>query len=184
MSAHRRKSRKSQASSRRPSVSESKSARSSIVTARAKATYQRALNLLSDLRRGKGPFSQLLHEHHLSSRKAHNLLGRDLIGGGRGKPVRASKADRRVRELLFPKSVGDVRMRVRGSREATKLSEFFIDRKKLLRNELSAHDFEAKWHGVRVVGQELFTDVTAILGMADADVLKLEDLYGSIGGAR
>lgn len=161
-----------------------RSPRYSRLTAREKATRERALNLLSDLRRGKGPYSKLLRKHHLTTRHARRYLGRDLIGGTGGKPVRASKADRRVRELMFPKSFGDVLIRTRSSRDATKLSEFFHDRDKLLRGKLSAEDFEAKWRGVRVAGEELFADAFVILGMADADVLKLENLYASTGGAR
>jgi hypothetical protein len=154
------------------------------LTAHEKATRERALNLLSDLRRGKGPYSKLLRKHHLTTQEAHWYLGRDLIGGTGGKPVRASKADRRVRELMFPKSFGDVPIRTRSSRDATKLSEFFHDRDKLLRGKLSAEDFEAKWRGVHVASQELFADVSVILGMADAGELKVETLYASTGGAR
>jgi len=153
-------------------------------TARANAALERSLNLLSDLRRGKGSYSELLRKHRLSTRTAHKDLGRDLLGGTHGKPVRASKADRRVRLLMFPKSTGDVPFRTRGSRDASKLSEFFRDRDKLLRGKLSAEHFEAKWRGVRVAGEQLFADVSVILGMADADVLKLENLYASTGGER
>jgi hypothetical protein len=85
---------------------------------------------------------------------------------------------------MFPKSMGDVPIRTRSSRDATKLSEFFHDRDKLLRGKLTVEDFEAKWRGVRVAGEELFADAFVILGMADADVLKLENLYASTGGAR
>jgi hypothetical protein len=172
----RRVSRKVDSSGRSP--------RYSTLTEREKATRERALNLLSDLRRGKGPYSKLLRKHRLTTQQAHWHLGRDLLGGTGGKPVRASKADRRVRELMFPKSFGDVLIRVRSSRDATKLSEFFHDRDKLLRGRLSAEDFETKWRGVRVAGEELFADAFVILGMADADVLKLENLYASTGGAR
>jgi hypothetical protein len=151
---------------------------------RENASRQRSLALLSDLRNGKGSYSQLLREHHLSGRTARKHLGRDLRGGGRGQRVRPSKADRRVRELMFPSSSGDVPARIRGSKAATKLSEFFRDRDKLLRGKLSAYDFEAKWRGVRVSGEEIFADVVVILGMADADVLKLDHLYASTVGAR
>jgi hypothetical protein len=85
---------------------------------------------------------------------------------------------------MFPKSFGDVPIRTRSSRDATKLSEFFHDRDSLLGNKLSAHEFEAKWRGVRVAGEELFADVVVILGMADDDVLKLDHLYASTVGAR
>ena len=152
-------------------------------TARDKATYQRALALLSDLRRGVGSYTELLRKHHLRGRTARKYLGRDLLGGTRGKPVRASKADRRVRELMFPKPFGDVLVRTRSSRDATKLSEFFHDREVLLRGDLSADDFEAKWRGVRIAGQEIFADAASIFLRADAGDLKVENLYASAGGA-
>ncbi len=154
------------------------------LTASQRVTYERALNLLSDLRRGEGSYSQLLRKHRLRSRTARKYLGRDLLGGTRGKPVRASKSDRRVRELMFPKSFGDVRIRTRSSRDASKLSEYFQDRDKLFRGKISAADFETKWRGVHVAGEELFADVSVILDMADADILKLDHLYASTGGAR
>jgi hypothetical protein len=169
---------------RQSQIAKPRSLRYSRLTAHEKATRERTLNLLSDLRRGKGSYRDLLRKYHLRSVTARKYLGRDLIGGTGGKPVRASKADRRVRELMFPKSFGDVLVRTCSSRDATKLSEFFHDRDKLLRGKLSAEDFEAKWRGVRVAGEELFADAFVILGMADADVLKLENLYGSTGGAR
>jgi hypothetical protein len=153
-------------------------------TTRAKAALERALNLLSDLRRGKGSYSALLRKHCLSTRTAHKYLGRDLLGGTRGKPVRASKADRRVRILMFPQAVGDIPIRTRSSRAATKLSQYFHDRDKLLRGQLSPEDFEANWCGVIVAGQEVFADSSEILAMADADVLKLENLYASTAGER
>ena len=158
--------------------------RYSSLTARQKLTRERALALLSDLRRGKGSYSELLRKHRLDTRTAHRYLGRDLLGGTGGEPVRPSKADRRVRELMFPTFDGDVPVRTRSSQDATKLSEFYRDRDKLLRNKMSAHDFEAKWRGVRIAGRELFADAAAILVMANAGVLKVENLYASTGGAR
>jgi hypothetical protein len=85
---------------------------------------------------------------------------------------------------MFPASVGDVPMLTRSSKDATKLSEFFQDRDKLLRGKLSAADFETKWRNVRIAGQQLFADATAILQMANAEELKVENLYASTGGAR
>jgi len=155
--------------------------RYSSLTARQKSTYDRTTNLVSDLRRGKGSFTELLRKHHLGSRTARKYAGRELLGGTPGKPVRASKADRRLRDLNFPQSSGDVRIRTRSSRDATKLSDYYNDREKLLRGKLSIADFEAKWRGVRVAGREIHADAEAILGMAEADVLKMENLYASVG---
>ena len=93
--------------------------RHSSLTAREKATYDRTTNLIADLRRGEGSYTELLRKHHLGSGTARKYAGRDLLGGTRGKPVRASKADRRVRDLRFPQSSGDVRIRTRSSRDAT-----------------------------------------------------------------
>ena len=160
-----------------------RSPRYSSLTAREKATRERSLALLSDLRGGKGPYTELLRKHHLDTRTAHKYLGQDLLGGTGGKRVRPSKADRRVRELLFPMSSGDLPILTRSSQDATKLSEFFHDRDKLLRGKLSADNFEAKWRGVRIAGQELFTDTATIFLRADAGDLKVENLYASAGGA-
>jgi len=77
---------------------------------------------------------------------------------------------------------GDVPIRTRSSRDATKLSDYFNDRDKLLRGKLGVAKFEAKWHGVRITGKEVFADAGTILEMADADVLKMENLYASVGG--
>src|SRR5256885_594035 len=111
------------------------------LTAREKPAFDRTTNLVTDLRRGVGPYTELLRKHHLGSRTARKYAGRDLLGGGRGKPVRASKADRRVRDLMFPQSSGDVRIRTRSSRDATKLSDYYNDRDKLLRGKLGVADF-------------------------------------------
>ena len=153
--------------------------RYSALTVRQKDLYDRTTSLITDLRRGEGSYPELLQKHHLSSATARENAGRDLIGGAKGKPVRASKSDKRVRDVWFPKSFGDVPIRTRSSRDATKLSEFFHDRDKLSRGKLSAADFEIKWRGVHVVGQELFSDVIAILDMADDGVLNMESLYAS-----
>ena len=141
-------------------------------------------NLVTDLRRGEGSYTQLLRKHHLGSRTARKYAGRDLLGGTADEPVRASKADRRVRNVMFPRSFGDVRKRTRSSREATKLSDYYNDRDKLLRGKLEVAEFEAKWRGVRIAGQELFANAAAILRMAEADVLKMENLYASVGVER
>lgn len=158
--------------------------RYSSLTARERAAYEQTANLVSDLRRGEGSYTDLLKKHHLGSRTARKYAARNLLGGGRGQPVRASKSDRLVRELLFPRSFGDVPILTRSSRDATKISAFFQDRDKLLRGKMSARDFEAKWRRVTVAGQELFADADAILSMANADVLKVEKLYATTGGAR
>ena len=151
-------------------------------SARERATKQRSLALLSDFRRGRGTFKELLREHHLARQTAYKYLGRDLRRGSRGERVRPSKADSRVREILFPLPSGDVLRRVRGSKAATQLSEFFTDRGKLLGRKLSAEKFEAKWRGVRIAGQEVFADAATIFLRADFGDLKIDDLYGSVGG--
>jgi len=48
---------------------------------------------------------------------------------------------------------------------------------------MSAEEFEAKWRGVRIAGQEVFADAATIFLRADAGDLKIESLYASVGGA-
>jgi hypothetical protein len=148
----------------------------------AKGAYNRTTAFITDVRSGKGPKNKLLREHHLTWKTAQKYGGRDLLGGGRGDPVRVSKSDRRVRDLLFPTPTGDIPIRTRSSRDATKLSDYYNDREKLLRGKLSMAEFEAKWRGARIAGKEVFADAPAILEMGDADVLKMENLYASVGG--
>jgi hypothetical protein len=76
---------------------------------------------------------------------------------------------------------GDVRMPTRSSREATKVSEYYNDRDKLLRRKMSIAKFEAKWRGVRIAGREVLADAAKILEMAEADVLGMDNLYNSGG---
>ena len=180
MSRRRSSSRKRESSRRKRKP---RAQRYSSLAAREKATYHRTTNLVTDLRRGEGSYTELLRKHHLGSRTARKYAGRDLLGGTRSKPLRASKADRRVRDLLFPMSSGDVPIRTRNSRDATKLSDYYNDREKLLRGKLSVAKFEAKWRGARIAGEEVFADAGAILEMADADVLRMENLYASVGSA-
>lgn len=156
--------------------------RYSSLTTRQRATRERAINLLSDLRARKGPYYKLLRKHRLDSRTAHKYLGGNLIGGGRR--VRASRSDRLTRELMFPMSFGDLPVLTRNSQQATRLSGFFKDRDKLLRNKMSANEFEAKWRGVRIAGQEVFADATEIFRMQNLGILKLENLYASTAPAR
>jgi hypothetical protein len=149
-----------------------------------RAEYGRSVDLLYDLRHGEGPYTKLLRKHGLSSRKARRYLGANLLGGTRGKRVRPSKTDRLVRELWFPRSVGDMRELVRGLPAASKLSKYFEDRAELLGDDLSIRDFEYKWRGVRIDGRDVFADADAILRMADAGVLKMDNLYASVGPER
>jgi len=152
------------------------------IRAREKAPRRRSLALLSGLRTGEGPYSKLLTDYHLDTRTAHKHLGAALRVGA-GRRVYASKSDRLMRQLMFPQSSGDVPARIRGSKAASKLSEFLNDRGKLLGHKLSAHDFEAKWRGVRIAGREVFADAATIFLREDFGDLRIDDLYGSVGGA-
>jgi len=153
------------------------------LSSREKDAYARSVDLIYDLRNGEGPYSRLLRKHRLDSRTARRHAGRYLLGGKRGRSVRASKTDMLVRELVFPTGWGDVPQLVRGSKAASKLSDYYNDREKLLKDELSPAEFEGKWRGVRVTRKELFANAARILQMEEADVLKLDDLYASVGSA-
>jgi hypothetical protein len=85
---------------------------------------------------------------------------------------------------MFPQSSGDVRIRTRSSRDSTKLSDYYNDRDKLLRGKLGVAEFEGKWRGVRIADKEVFADAGTILERADADDLKMENLYAGVGSER
>jgi hypothetical protein len=159
------------------------SSRSSALNSSERLAYERALALLSDLRRDEGSYSKLLRKHSLNSRAARRYLGRNLSIAKRGQRVRASKSDRLVREILFPTALGDVPLAIHGSRASTKLSEYFRDRDKLLHGKMSAKAFEGKWQEIRIDGKGIFADSAEILQLGDADLLKIEHIYSAPGGA-
>jgi len=169
--------------SRKKKIVKRRTVRYSTLTPHEKAEYGRSIGLLYDLRHGDDPYTKLLHKHHLDTRKAHRYLGSNLLGGTRGKRVRASKADRLVREFLFPTGRGDVPSLVRGSNAASKLSDYYNDRDKLLGNKMSAEEFEAKWRGVSIARREVFANADRIFQMEEAGALKTEELYASVGSA-
>jgi hypothetical protein len=157
-----------------------RSPRYSTLTERERAAYERTAKLISELRRGEGSYAELLRKYHLNTRTARRYAGLNLLGGTRGKPVRASKADRMIRDLTFPMPIGDVPIRIRNSRDATRLSEYFRDRDKLLRGKMSGEKFEAKWRGEQIAGEVIFADAGEILRRAEAHDLTVEDLYASV----
>ena len=152
------------------------------LTLRQKATRERALELLWELRHG-GSYSKLLRKHRLNARTARKYLGRNLLGGTPGTPVRASKSDRLVRERPFPRAFGDVPRLIRGSKAATTLSNFLNDRGKLLDHKMSPAEFETKWGGVFIQGEEVFADAAEIFRMANAGHLRIDDFYSPPGAA-
>lgn len=143
-----------------------------------KPARRRSLGLLSDLRAGEGSYTKLLSDYRLDTRTARKYLGAALRIGTDGR-VHASESDRLTRRLLFPGPSGDIFMRIRGSRAASKLSGFFNDRDKLLRRKMTAEEFEAKWRGVRIAGQEVFADAATIFLREEFGDLKVESLYAS-----
>src|SRR5947199_9792621 len=98
---------RSQPASRKVS-STPRSPRYSSLTAREKATRERSLALLSDLRGGKGPYTELLRKHHLDTRTAHKYLGQDLLGGTGVINKQNIKVDRSLHELLLDSASVDV----------------------------------------------------------------------------
>ena len=156
----------------------------SSLTAQAKAEYGRAIDLLYDLRHSGGTYTQLLRRHRLSTWKAHKYLGANLLTGKRGTRVQASKSDRLIRILLFPRPWGDVLEPIRGSAAATKLSKYYLDRAELQGGDITIEAFEFKWRDVRIDGREVFADAAAILHMADAGIFNVQDLYSSVGPER
>jgi hypothetical protein len=86
--------------------------------------------------------------------------------------------------FCFRRILGDVPVLVRGSRAATKLSNYFQDRDKLLGNKMSSEEFEAKWRDVRVAGREIFADADEIFRMENAGIFQIEHLYASVGSER
>ena len=153
----------------------------STLTELEKEEHGRAVGLLYDARHGEVDLPKLLRKHRLNARHARRYLGPNLLTVKGGKIMRVSRNDTLVREIFFPKDFGDVREPIRGSRAATKLSQFYLDRGELLGGDMSPDEFEYKWRGKLIDGREVFADAEAIFRMEDAGMFNMESLYSIVG---
>lgn len=133
-------------------------------------TYNRSLHALARMRRTGATLTAAAREEHVDPRTVRKYLRGDLRGGRK-----ATKADRRKRNMKIPTTVGNVPATVRGSKQASQLGRYMSAVGKYLRTG----DLEglAKFEGQSIAGHVLITDPDLLSSLAQAGALTLDEIY-------
>lgn len=132
--------------------------------------YNRALHVLARMRRTGSSFTEAAREEHIDPRTVRKYLTSELRTRGR-----ATKADRRKREMLVPTRLGNAPVTVRGSKQASELGKYMSAVGKYLRTgDVKAL---AKFEGKSIGGHPLITDPELLSSLAQAGALTLDEIY-------
>ena len=155
------------------------------VTARQRATYDRALHALASMRRGESLASACRAEHIKPATFLRYVGGavRHEKPGGR---FRVVASDALKRELQVPTAQGPVRVSAKGIKAAREFSEYLNaiahfnrsgDTSRLKRFKGRTFVAEGRRH-------EFLTDPKKLMELAEADALRLDSLYASVSSHR
>jgi lambda repressor-like predicted transcriptional regulator len=133
-------------------------------------TYNRSLHVLARMRRTGASLTAAAREEHIDPRTVRKYLKAELRGRGK-----ATKADRRKREMLVPTSLGNSPVTVRGSRQASQLGRYMSAVSKYLRT--GDVDGLAEFEGKSIGGHALITDPDILSSLAQAGALTLDEIY-------
>jgi hypothetical protein len=133
-------------------------------------TYNRSLHVLARMRRTGASLTAAAREEHIDPRTVRKYLKADLRGRGK-----ATKADRRHRDMLIPTTSGNAPVTVRGSKQASQLGKYMAAVSKYLRSG----DVEglAAFEGKSISGHALITELGLLSSLAQAGALSLDEIY-------
>ena len=133
-------------------------------------TYNRTLHVLARMRRTGASLTVAAREEHIDPRTVRKYLATELRVHGK-----ATKGDRRKRDMLVPTSLGNAPVTVRGSKEASELGKYMSAVGKYLRTG----DVKglARFQGKNISGQPLITDPDLLSSLAHAGALTLDEIY-------
>lgn len=138
---------------------------------------ERALRALSAMRRGAS-ISRAASENGVTPRTIKRYAGGALVQDRPGGRIRTTKSDRLVRYLQIPGPNGPIEISVQGSKAASEVARY----KAAVNRALAGDPTElAKWHGIKIAGVELITDVKVLADQSDKGLLPYA-LYRSLSG--
>lgn len=134
--------------------------------------YHRALHVLARMRRTGSSLTVAAREEHIDPRTVRRYLSTELRKHGK-----ATKGDRRKRDMLVPTAVGNAPVTVRGSKQASELGKYMSAVGKYLRTG----DVEGlgKFEGKSIGGHPLITDPELLSSLAQAGALTLDEIYAT-----
>jgi hypothetical protein len=133
-------------------------------------TYNRSLHVLARMRRTSSSLTAAAKEEHIDPRTVRKYLKSEIRGRGR-----ATKADRRRRDMLIPTTIGNAPAKVRGSKQASLLGSYMSAVGKYLRT--GDVDGLAEFEGQSIAGHVLITDSDLLSSLAQAGALTLDEIY-------
>ncbi len=133
-------------------------------------TYNRALHVLARMRRTGSSLTPAAKEEHIDPRTVRKYLRTELRGKSR-----ATRADRRRRDMLLPTTIGNAPVTVRGSKQASQLGRYMSAVSKYLRT--GDVDGLVEFEGQSIAGHVLITDPDLLSSLAQAGALTLDEIY-------
>jgi hypothetical protein len=133
-------------------------------------TYNHSLHVLARMRRTGASLIAAAREEHIDPRTVRKHLRAELRGRGK-----ATKADRRKREMLVPTTLGNSPVTVRGSKQASQLGRYMSAVSEYLRTGNT--DALSEFAGQSIGGHVLITDPELLSSLAQAGALTLDEIY-------
>lgn len=133
-------------------------------------TYSRSLHVLARMRRTGASLTAAAREEQIDPRTVRKYLKTEFRGRGK-----ATKADRRKRDMLIPTGMGNAPVTVRGSKQASELGKYMSAVGKYLRT--GNVEALAKFEGKSIGGHLLITDPDLLSSLAQAGALSLDEIY-------
>jgi hypothetical protein len=141
-------------------------------------TDERVFSALRAMQHGVSA-SRAARENGISFRTLKQEAGVALVQDRPGGRYRARKGDPLLRPLQVPGKHGPVEIDV-GLRTARKFAKYKADINRALGGDTKAL---AKWHGKKIAGVELVTDIQVLKDQSDKGLLPYA-LYRSVSGGR
>ncbi len=154
-------------------------------TERQAQARQHALAALARMRREHLSLAEACRLEHIKPSTFLRHVGSAVRQDKPGSRYRATSGDRFRRNLQIPTALGPTKVPVYGSKAASKLSKYANAINRYLRTGDTSQLKSFKGKKVRVGNQqiELVTDPNTLSVLAEADVLRLDQLYSSFAGA-
>jgi hypothetical protein len=144
---------------------------------RSFSARDRSQHALRDMRHG-ATFSQAARDNGITTQTMKKYVGSALVQDRAGGRIRATKSDRLVRYLQLPGLNGPIEIRARGSKVGSEAASYKADVNRRLAGDIHALD---RWHGKKIAGVDLITDVRILKRLAQDEMLPYS-LYRSLSG--
>lgn len=153
---------------------------------RQEETRTRALRALTLMRREKLSRAEACRLEHIKPATFLRYVGRAVRQDKPGGRYRATAADRFRRDLQIPTALGPARVPIYGSKAASELSKYSNAINRYLRTGDTSRLqlFEGKTIRVGRERIELITDPATLSSLAQAGVLRVDQLYASFAGKK